>query len=69
MVGKMGGKVVNGASACVDCLEPSTHNGQYSESTILYLLSPKLLDFLRRTRSPTKRVEPEATEISNICAC
>ncbi|KAI5061493.1 hypothetical protein GOP47_0023998 [Adiantum capillus-veneris] len=65
----MGGKVVNGASARVDCLEPRNHKGQYSESAILYLLSPKLHDLLRRTRAPAKRVEPKAIGISNICAC
>ncbi|KAI5059120.1 hypothetical protein GOP47_0025439 [Adiantum capillus-veneris] len=64
----MGDKVVNGANAPVDCLEPSTHNGQHSEYVILYLLSPKILDLLKRTRAPAERIEPEAIGISNIFA-
>lgn len=65
-IGKVGKEVVNGPSAGVDMLEPCTHHCQHSQSAILDLFGPQLLDLLRRTTSPPKRVKPQATWVSNI---
>lgn len=65
-ISKVGKEVVNGASASVDGLEPSTHHSQHSQSPILDLLCSQLLDLVGRTASPAKRVEPEPTWVANI---
>ncbi|CAD5327378.1 unnamed protein product [Arabidopsis thaliana] len=61
-------KVINRTSASVDVLEPSTHHCQHRQPSVLDLLGPQLLELSRDTGSPTQRVEPLPTWVTNVCA-
>ena len=65
-ISKVGKEVVDRSSARVVGLEPSTHHRQHGQPPILDLLCPQLLDFLRRTASPAKWVEPQPTWVPYV---